>query len=122
MSDKLSYEADYSYHLFMHGDTFNNILATFVQFRGNPHFTIPKRYKELVDITRFFYLRWEQTLTEIAQVESGMNEFQLDLYNEELRNIADLKQQYRNGLVDESSTYVQHQEIQKRIDKLLKKT
>lgn len=58
----MTYEDDYSYHLFMYGDTFNNILATFVQFRGNPNFTIPKKYKELVEITRFFYLRWEETL------------------------------------------------------------
>lgn len=122
MSDTLSYEADYSYHLFIHGDTFNNILATFVQFRGNPHFTIPKKYKELVEITRFFYLRWEHTLTEIAEVESGMNAFQLDLYNEELRNIADLKQQYRNGLCDSRQRLKKHTEIQERIDKLLKKT
>ena len=56
----MTYEEDYSYHLFMHGDLFNNILATFVQFRGNPHFTIPRKHKEIVEITRFFYLRWEQ--------------------------------------------------------------
>jgi hypothetical protein len=65
----MTYEEDYSYHLFMHGDLFNNILATFVQFRGNPHFTIPRKHKEIVEITRFFYLRWEQELIKIVEKE-----------------------------------------------------
>jgi len=59
----VTFEDDYAYHLFMYGDVFNNILNTFIQFHGNPNFTIPKRYKEIVEITRFFYLRWKKDLT-----------------------------------------------------------
>ena len=59
----VTFEDDYAYHLFMHGDVFNNILNTFIQFNGNPQFTIPRKYREIVEITRFFYLRWENHLT-----------------------------------------------------------
>ena len=60
---KLSFEDDYAYHLFMHGDVFNNVLNTFIQYHGQPQFNIPRKYKEVVEITRFFYLRWEKHLT-----------------------------------------------------------
>ena len=65
----MTYEEDYSYHLFMHGDVFNNILSTFVEFDGKPNFTIPRRYKEITELTHFFYLRWEQELIKIAEKE-----------------------------------------------------
>ena len=58
----MTFEDDYSYHLFMHGDLFNNILKTFVELKGKPQFTIPKRYREVTEITNFFYLRWEHEL------------------------------------------------------------
>ena len=60
---KLSFEDDYAYHLFMYGDVFNNVLNTFIQYHGQPQFTIPRKYKEVVEITKFFYLRWEKHLT-----------------------------------------------------------
>jgi len=118
----MTYEEDYSYHLFMHGDVFNNILSTFVQFHGKPNFTIPRRYKEITEQTHFFYLRWAEHLHNITQTRTeSMSNLALELYNEELQHIQDLKRQERAGVYEPWYVAQQTKAIQKRIDKLLKK-